>query len=190
MPGKNRKSTQRWCCGGFELLLLLNSQSKPEQAWATFVLDGEKTPTSFSMRPMAQRLGFEASAFLTVKGPSHMVSLKASSDCQVQETRLKTPSDSRRNLSPSTLELLAHGGRANKRTWRSCVSSEFWGNEIMILALTAKDKFNLHAPGRIWKNHLNWNKESPNCKSIVANITHPSGMCWPLSPVTLLQHSL
>lgn len=138
--------------------LLLNRQSKPEQAWATFVLDGEKTPTSFSTWAMAQRLAFEASAFLAVKGPSHMFSLKASSDRQVQETRLKTPSDSRRNLSPSTLELLAHGGRANKRTWRSCVSSEFWGNEIMILALTAKDKFNLHAPGCIWKKSFELNR--------------------------------
>lgn len=78
--------------------------------------DGEKAPTSFSMWAMAQRLGFEVSAFLTVKGPSHMFSLKASFDGRVQETRLKTPSDSRRNLSPSTLELLAHGRRANKRT--------------------------------------------------------------------------
>lgn len=59
----------------------------------------------------------------------------------------------------------------------------------MTLAQTAKDKFNLHASGRIWKNHLDQKKKSPNCKSIVANITQPHGMCWPSFASLLFQHS-
>lgn len=90
----------------------------------------------------------------------------------------------------NTLDFLAQEGKSAKETEELvCASSEFWGSEIMTLAQTAEDKFNLHASGRRWKNHLDRKEKSLNCKSIVANVTHPNGVCWSPSAAPLFQHS-
>lgn len=86
----------------------------------------------------------------------------------------------------NTLDFLAQEGKSAKETEELvCASSEFWGSKIMTLAQTAEDKFNLHASGRRWKNHLDRKEKSPNCKSIVANVTHPNGVCWSPSAAPL-----
>lgn len=59
----------------------------------------------------------------------------------------------------------------------------------MTLAKIAQEKFNLHASDHIWKNHLDQKKKNSNCKSIVANITHPNGICWPPRATPRFQHS-
>lgn len=90
----------------------------------------------------------------------------------------------------NTLDFLAQEGKSAKETEELvCASSEFWGSEIMTLAQTAEDKFNLHASDRRWKNHLDQKEKSPNCKSIVANVTHPNAVCWSPSAAPLFQHS-